>query len=101
MVMGYGTRRQSEYLHIFRKKPTTTKVTGRVHKIRDVYIAKLQQVEFNLHPHSKPKGLQKMLIESCTNKGDLVCDPAAGGFSVFECCKELERDFIGTNLKGL
>ena len=27
-----------------------------------------------------------------------MLDPASGSFSVFECAKELERDFIGTNL---
>lgn len=101
MGMGYRTRKQSEYLLVIQKKPIKAKGTWRLHNIRDVHCEKIPQEELKCHPHSKPKKLQKMLIESCTNKGDLVCDPAAGGFSVFECCKELERDFIGTNLKGL
>ena len=101
MGMGYRTRRQSEYLLILQKKPIKAKGTLRLHNIRDVHCEQIPQEDLNCHPPSKPKGLQKMLIESCTNKGDLVCDPAAGGFSVFECCRELERDFIGTNLKGL
>ena len=101
MGMGYRTRKQSEYLLILQKKPIKAKGTWKLHTIRDVCREPLSKEELKLHPHSKPKKLQKMLIESCTNKGDLVCDPAAGGFSVFECCKELERDFIGTNLKGL
>nr|WP_244912873.1 DNA methyltransferase [Helicobacter muridarum] len=53
---------------------------------------KIPSEELKLHPHSKPKGLQKALIESCTNEGDLVLDPASGSFSVLECCKDLKRD---------
>lgn len=101
MGMGYRTRRQSEYLLVIQKKPIKAKGTWRLHTIRDVHCEKIPQEELKCHPHSKPKDLQKMLIESCTNKGDLVCDPAAGGFSVFECCRELERDFIGTNLSPI
>ena len=101
MGMGYRTRKQSEYLLVIQKKPIKAKGTWKLHTIRDVHFEKLSSEELKLHPHSKPKGLQKMLIESCTNKGDLVCDPAAGGFSVFECCKELGRDFIGTNLSPI
>ena len=100
MGMGYRTRKQSEYLLIVQKKPIKAKGTWKLHNIRDIWSEKIPQEELRLHPHSKPKGLQKALIESCTNKGDIVCDPAAGSFSVLECCKELERDFIGTNLSG-
>lgn len=98
MGMGYRTRRQSEYLLVLQKKPIKAKGTWNLHNIRDVWNEKLSQEEIKLHPHSKPKGLQKALITSCTQKGDIVLDPAAGSFSVFECCKELDRNFIGTNL---
>lgn len=98
MGMGYRTRRQSEYLLVLQKKPIKAKGTWNLHNIRDVWSEKLPQEEVRLHPHSKPKGLQKALIQSCTKEGDIVLDPAAGSFSVFECCKELDRDFIGTNL---
>ncbi len=100
MGMGYRTRKQSEYLLIIQKAPLKAKGTWNLHTIRDVHCEKIPQTELKLHPHSKPKGLQKLLIESCTNEGDLVCDPAAGSFSVFECCKELGREFVGTNLAG-
>ncbi|MFC3868259.1 DNA methyltransferase [Helicobacter equorum] len=98
MGMGYRTRKQSEYLLIVQKKPIRAKGTWKLHNIRDVHSEKISQNELKAHPHSKPKALQKILIESCTNIGDLVCDPAAGNFSVLGCCKELRRNFIGTNL---
>ena len=66
---------------------------------KNVYMEKIPQDELKLHPHAKPKGLQSALIESCSNVGDIVLDPAAGSFSVFECCKKLQRDFIGSNLR--
>ena len=88
MGMGYRTRKQSEYLLIVQKKPIRAKGTWKLHNIRDVHSEKISQNELKAHPHSKPKALQKILIESCTNIGDLVCDPAAGSFSVLGCCKE-------------
>ncbi|WP_395148943.1 DNA-methyltransferase [uncultured Helicobacter sp.] len=100
MGMGYRTRKQSEYLLIVQKKPIKAKGTWKLYNIRDVCSEKIPQNELKTHPHSKPKTLQKTLIESCTNIGDLVCDPAAGSFSVLECCKELGRNFIGTNLES-
>ncbi len=99
MGMGYRTRRQSEYLLVLQKKPIKAKGTWNLHNIRDVWSEKLSKEELKAHPHSKPKGLQKALILACTQNGDIVLDPAAGSFSVFECCKELERNFLGTNLK--
>ena len=33
------------------------------------------------------------------NIRDIVLDPAAGSFGVFECCKETNRNFLGTNLE--
>lgn len=99
MGMGYRTRRQSEHLLVLQKKPIKAKDTWRLHNIRDVWSEKLSKEALKIHPHSKPKGLQKALIESCTKEGDLVLDPASGGFSVFECCKDLNRDFIGTDYK--
>ncbi|WP_083986204.1 DNA-methyltransferase [Helicobacter enhydrae] len=100
MGMGYRTRRQCEYLLILQKKPIKAKETWSLHNIRDVWSEKLTQEELALHPHSKPKNLQKALIESCTKVGDIVLDPAAGSFSVLECCKELNRNFIGTDFKN-
>ena len=51
------------------------------------------------HPHSKPVELQRRLIAATTKDGDVVLDPASGGFSVFEACKLLNRDFIGGDIQ--
>lgn len=99
MGMGYRTRRQSEYLLVLQKAPIKVKSTWRAHNIRDVWSEKLPREQVRLHPHSKPRGLQKALILSCTQEGDIVLDPASGSFSVLECCKETKRNFIGTNLE--
>ena len=74
------------------------KGTWNLHNIRDIH-SEIPQEQLKLHPHSKPRGLQEALILSCTQEGDIVLDPASGSFSVFECCKETKRNFIGTDLK--
>lgn len=95
MGMGYRTRRVSEYLLILQKTPTKAKVTWTDHGIPDVWSEKVQRE----HPHSKPIGLQQRLIEATTKEGDYVLDPASGGYSVFEACKNIGRDFIGGDIE--
>lgn len=92
--MGYRSRRRSEYLVIFQKRPIKAKSTWKRHDIPDVWCEKIKPN----HPHSKPHGLQKALIDAVTNENDIVLDPASGGWSVFECCKDLGIDFIGSDL---
>ena len=50
------------------------------------------------HPHQKPKGLIKALIEATTEPGDLIVDPCAGSFVVLEVCQATKREFIGCDL---
>ena len=92
--MGYRTRRKSEYLLVIQKLPKKAKSTWTLHNIPDVWEEKV----IKTHTHSKPIELQKQLILATTNEGDLVCDPASGGFSVFEACKLTNRNFIGGDL---
>lgn len=92
--MGYRTRRKSEYLLVIQKLPKKAKSTWVLHNIPDVWDEKV----IKTHTHSKPIELQKQLILATTNDGDLVCDPASGGFSVFEACKLTNRNFIGGDL---
>lgn len=93
--MGYRTRRKSEYLVVLQKSPVKAKACWTDHGIPDVWEEEVAKV----HPHSKPVGLQKRLIAATTVAGDIILDPAAGGFSVFEACKMLEdRDFIGGDI---
>ena len=94
MGMGYRTRRQSEYLIIIQKEQRKAKTSWKLHNIPDVWNEKVEKI----HPHSKPIGLQTRLIEATTDKYDIVCDPASGGYSILQCCKDLNRTFIGGDL---
>lgn len=93
--MGYRTRRKSEYLVIVQKLPLKAKSTWTNHAIPDVWSEKA----IKNHPHSKPIDLQSELIKSVTNKGDIVVDPASGGYSVFEACKLTGRTFLGGDIE--
>ncbi|MDD6186618.1 MAG: DNA methyltransferase [Oscillospiraceae bacterium] len=95
MGMGYRTRRKSEYLFVIQKAPKLAKATWTIHNIPDVWEEKVNKT----HAHSKPLGLQKILIEAVTNEGDLVIDPAAGGYSVLQACLETNRLFIGADIE--
>jgi len=50
------------------------------------------------HPHQKPQGLIKAIIEATTEAGDLIVDPCAGSFMVLEVCQETKREFLGCDL---
>ena len=93
--MGYRTRRKSEYLIVFQKSPVKAKACWTDHAIPDVWEEKTPKT----HPHSKPVELQRRLIAATTVDGDVVLDPASGGYSVFEACKALGRDFIGGDIE--
>lgn len=96
--LGYRSRRVSEYLLVLQKPPIKAKISWVKHNIPDVWIEKIEKgID---HPHSKPIGLQTALIEATTKEGDLVLDPASGSFSVMKCCLNLNRNFIGGDLKG-
>ena len=92
--MGYRTRRVSEYLLVTQKLPIRAKNSWSDHGIPDVW----QEHVTKVHPHSKPIKLQKRLIDAVTEPGGRVVDPAAGGFSVLEACKQSGRNFLGCDL---
>ena len=92
--MGYRTRRKSEYVIVLQKSPVKAKSCWLDHSIPDVW----QEVVLKVHPHSKPVELQKRLIAAVTNEGDYVLDPAAGGFTVLDVCRMLNRNFIGADI---
>lgn len=94
MGMGYRTGRQCEYLLVVQKQPVRAKGVWAAHDIPDVWEEKAS----GRHPHSKPVGLQGRLIEAVTNPGDVVVDPAAGGYSVLEACRLSGRRFLGGDL---
>ena len=97
MGMGYRSRRYSEHLIIIQKEPTKAKGVWTIHDIPDVWKEKIENGSRN-HAHSKPRELQKRLIEATTNKGDIVVDPAAGGYSVLEACQATGRYFYGCDI---
>jgi len=95
--MGYRTRRKSEYLVVIQKEPTRAKGVWTSHNIPDVWSEKLDGREG--HAHAKPEKLQAALISATTAVGELVIDPAAGGFSVLRSALSVGRHFIGTDLE--
>lgn len=93
--MGYRTRRRSEYLIVIQKKPRQAKITWALHDIPDVWEEKINS---KTHVHSKPLELQKKLILATTLEDDVVCDFAAGGYSVLEACQTTKRKFLGCDI---
>lgn len=92
--MGYRSRRKSEYVLILQKSPKKAKEIWTLHNIPDVWQEKI----FKNHPHSKPVDLQSALIEATTKEQDVVLDPAAGGYSVLQACRNTNRNFIGGDI---
>ncbi|MBO7380120.1 MAG: hypothetical protein J6U05_00385 [Neisseriaceae bacterium] len=95
MGMGYRTRRTCEYLVVVQKLPKLAKSTWKIHNICDIWNEKVPKT----HPHSKPIELQKVLLQATTDDDDLICDPAAGGYSVLTACQALKRNFIGGDIQ--
>jgi site-specific DNA-methyltransferase (adenine-specific) len=92
---GYRTRRRGDYLLVQQKPPLRAKATWRDHGIPNRWPEK---VDRKIHPHVKPQGLIERLIAAVTLPGDLVIDPAAGGFGVLTACLRLGREFIGCDV---
>ncbi|MGH7237700.1 MAG: DNA methyltransferase, partial [Candidatus Saccharimonadales bacterium] len=99
MGMGYRTRRYSEYLVILQKLPVRAKGVWKLHNIPDVWTERIVNGDRN-HTHAKPVELQKRLIQSVSNAGDTIVDPAAGGYSVMKSALEVDRHFIGCDILG-
>lgn len=99
MGMGYRTRRFSEYLVILQKPPIRAKGVWRLHDIPDVWLEKIENGDRN-HIHAKPVDLQETLIRAVSNKGDIIVDPAAGGYSVMKAALNMSRHFIGCDLQS-
>jgi len=97
MGMGYRSRRTSEHLLVLQKPPKCAKACWTKHDILDVWT---EQAPAGGHPHAKPEQLIGQLIEATTHPGDLVLDPAAGGYGVMRAAVALDRTFIGCDLLG-
>jgi site-specific DNA-methyltransferase (adenine-specific) len=113
--MGYRTRRKSDYLLAMQRPPLAARATWRTKPmIPDVwtnereaaarlYYSKEERTILKkpegLHPHAKPEGLQRRIIEATTRRGDVVVDPAAGGYSVMRSALAAGRHFLGCDLR--
>ena len=92
--MGKRTRRRGDYLLVLQKPPVSAR-TWRDHGIPNRWPEK---VDRKTHPHIKPIGLISRLVAAVTEPGDLIVDPAAGGFGVMRAARDLGRDFIGCDI---
>lgn len=99
MGMGYRSRRFSEHLLVLQKPPVRAKGIWIIHDIPDVWNEKITNGEKN-HTHAKPVMLQEKLIKATTDKGDIIVDPAAGGYSVMKAALHCERNFLGCDIKN-
>ena len=93
--MGYRTRYRGDFLLVMQKPPIRARATWRDHGIPDRWI---ERVDRSVHPHTKPIGLITRLIGAITEPGDLVVDPAAGGFGGLDAAHKLGREFLGCDL---
>ena len=93
--VGYRTRRTSEHLVVLQKRPLRARGVWTSHDIPDVWT---ERVAASRHPHAKPVGLQAALIRAVTEPGDVVLDPAAGGYSVLAAAEMSGRGFLGCDI---
>lgn len=93
--MGARTRGTSEYLVIAQRRPTMARGIWVDHGIRDSWSEKAPR---GGHAHAKPPLLTRRLIECVTRPGDLVVDPAAGGYGVLRACQQTGREFMGCDI---
>jgi site-specific DNA-methyltransferase (adenine-specific) len=95
--LGSWLRSQSEFGFLIQKYPTNSKLFKN-RSLGNVWSEDIIASQKREHPHQKPKGLIRALIEATTEKGELVVDPCAGSFAVLEVCREVEREFMGVDL---
>ncbi len=98
--MGYRSRRRTEYCVILQKQPRKAKGVWKIHDIPDTWDKETSKTGNGGHPHQKPIALQKKLITAVSNEGDIIIDPAAGGFTVMEAAATCGRNFLGCDLVG-
>jgi site-specific DNA-methyltransferase (adenine-specific) len=89
--MGKRSRRRGDYLMVLQRPPVIA-TNWRDHGISSRWVEKVNR---KIHPHVKPVGLIERLIAAVTLPGDLVIDPAAGGFGVLHAALRLGREFVG------
>jgi site-specific DNA-methyltransferase (adenine-specific) len=96
MGMGKRSRRRGDYLLVLQRPPVIAK-TWTDHGIPSRWVEKVDR-QIHPHAHTKPLELITRLIGAVTLPGDLVIDPAAGGFGVLQAARNLGREFVGCNI---
>jgi site-specific DNA-methyltransferase (adenine-specific) len=113
--MGYRSRRKSDYLLVMQRPPLKARATWRtMPMVPDVWSKEAESRtkithpspghtvlidKMIRHPHAKPEGLQRLIIEATTRRGDVVVDPSAGGYSVMRSALACGRNFLGCDLR--
>ena len=77
---------------------TTVKNDSGLRYPRSVQYFKTAEFEGKLHPTQKPVALLEYLIETYSNKGDVVLDHTMGSGSTGAAAKNLGRQFIGIEM---
>ena len=98
MGMGRRSRRLGEHLLVYQKSPKTIK-NWTDNGIPDMWSEKIPNPRTKtLHPHRKPLGLIRRLINSVTKPLDIVLDPCSGSFGTLQACEDTGRNFIGCDI---
>jgi len=93
--LGRRLRCQSEYLVVMQKEPLRA---ARIWTDRGIPDTWLEGADRGRHPHAKPLALVQRLIRATTKRGEIVIDPAAGGFCVLDACLATGRTFLGCDI---
>jgi DNA modification methylase len=89
--MGKRSRQRRDYVLVLQRPPVIAS-NWRDHGIPSRWV---ENADRKVHAHAKPVGLIDRLIAAVTLPGELVIDPAAGGFGVLHAALCLRREFIG------
>lgn len=93
--MGRRFRSRWEAMVLIQKAPIRASGLWRDRSMPDLFSAKTDRAR---HVHAKPVVLTRRLIEACTEPGDLIVDPCAGGWGVLEACLSTKRRFMGADV---
>ncbi|KLL03050.1 MAG: adenine specific DNA methylase [Mycoplasmataceae bacterium RV_VA103A] len=97
MLLGSWFRNQAEFAYLLQKESFNCR-EFRDRSFGNIFKERWKVILLRDHPHEKPAGLNKRLIEAVTQKGDLVVDPCAGSFTVLNSCLETKREFLGADI---
>lgn len=89
----------NEIVGIESKKRTSYDSKGLKYPVSVLPFNRTHWREGRFHPTQKPILLCEYLIKTYTNEGDVVLDNCMGSGSTGVACKNLNRDFIGIELK--